>query len=253
MPELWLSCNLILLSHTIFGKQEYCSKPEQIQHNPTLGTWIITFSLAQSPPNIFVFSVLHFSTYALPDITPNLSDLIYFLLPKKLRNYSLSNSIVCAQQGATPNLQNQAQPALITATKTTSTSEWCFPRDGNQSWTQLQEKGDPVQSILLLSLHFQQLCACCSICDPVGGESSAPWAWLGQLLLSWRLEMLHPCSVFHGTWLVKSSRLGSACPRQQREPGTLPLECISHCCARRGLDIYHSQDTYLYTFLNMFI
>lgn len=176
----------------------------------------MTFSLTQSPSNIFVFPVLHFTTYALLGITLNLSDLIHFLLLKKkiLRNYFLSNSIVCTQEGVTPNLHHQTQPALITATKATSTSEWCFPRDGNQSQAQLQEKGDPVQSILLLPFHFQQLCVCCSICDPVGGRELCPPGISGPAPPL--LETLHPCSIFQGTWLVKSSSLGSACPRQQR-------------------------------------
>lgn len=178
----------------------------------------MTFSLAQSPSNIFVFSVLHFTTYALLGIILNLSDLIHFLLLKKnpsetifwatllsalsrvwLQTSSIKHSLLSLQlQKLPPHLSDVSLEMAI------------------RSWAQLQEKGDPVQSILLLPFCFQQLFACCSICDPVGGESSAPQAWLGQLLLSWRLEMLHPCSIFQGTWLVKSSSLGSACPRQQR-------------------------------------
>lgn len=216
----------------------------------------MTFSLTQSPSNIFVFPVLHFTTYALLGITLNLSDLIHFLLLKKkiLRNYFLSNSIVCTQEGVTPNLHHQTQPALITATKATSTSEWCFPRDGNQSQAQLQEKGDPVQSILLLPFHFQQLCVCCSICDPVGGRELCPPGISGPappLLETGDASSLQhfprnlACEEFQ-PWLSMSKAA-------ERESGTLPLECISHSCVRRVWDLHHSRDIYLYTFLNTFI
>lgn len=118
-----------------------------------------------------------------------------------------------------------------------------FPQRCNQPWAQIQEKGDPAQSILLLPFHFQQLC--CSTCPP---------GITGQLLLSWTLEMFHNLQLFPRflaceelqPWLSMSKAA-------EREPGTLPLEYISHCCVRRVLDLHHSWDMYLYTFLNIFI
>lgn len=174
----------------------------------------MTFSLAQSPSNVFVFSVLHFITYALLDITRNwLTSSTFFFSKKALRNYFLSRPIVCTQQGAAPKLQHQIQPTLIAATWATSTCEWCFPRDA------ISPEPSTMRKEILLSPSFSCLSSSSNCAAPPGsrrGESSVPQASLGSSSSPGRWRCFITCSFSQDSWLVKSSSLGSACPRQQR-------------------------------------
>lgn len=253
--ELWLSCTLILHSHTfLFRKQEHCSKTGQIQRNPTLSNWIMTFFLAQSPSNIFVFSVLHFTTYALLDTTLNLSDLIHFLLLKKtLRNHFLSN--YCLHSAGC----NSKPPASNTACSHNSSKNhlhmWVmFPERWQSVLSPLAGEGRscsvhpipafPLPAIVCLLLHLGS-CRGRELCPPGKTGPAPPLLETGDvssLQLSLRClacEELQP--------RLSMSRAA------EREPGTLPLECISRCCVRRVSDLHHSWDMYLYTFLNMFV
>lgn len=253
MLELWLSCTLILLSHSsIFRKQEHCSKTGQIQLNPTLSNWIMTFPFAQSPSDIFVF--FSPSLYNLCTLRHNSESVWPHPLSssQKTPQNPFSEQLYCLHSAGC----NSKPPAPNTVCSHCSSKSHLhmgvmFPQrwqsvlspaaGEGRSCAVLPTPAFPLPAIVCLLLHLGSRRGR-ELCPPGKRGPAAPL-----------LEMFHPCSFLEGAWLVRSSNLSPACPRQQREPGTLPLECISHCCVRRVADLHHSWDMDLYTFLNMFV
>lgn len=178
----------------------------------------MTFSLAQSSSNIFVFSVLHFTTYTLLGITLNLSDLIHFFLLKKKKNPQklFSEQLYCLPSAGCDSKPPASKTACSHYRYRSNLHIWVmFPwrwqsvlspvAGERRSCSVHPSPAFLLPAIVHLLLHLWSR----------RGRELCPQVGLGQLLLSWRLEMLHPCSIFQGTWFVKSSSLGSACPRQQ--------------------------------------